>query len=211
MSFVQSPEVVVYEEDHAAAAKLAHGARMGPGWTSMFDPASNAILAYYADARPVLQPFYEFGKYGPPLFQAIQDLQPPSIYLHWRRATGGEKRLVYVRVNNFFALRGGITGESSMLAASLPSLDWIVINPATVLSNPSVLQRGSWHDRQFATNLPKPLTIYAGQSDGADDSHFSVRFHTPDGYGMLDGWLLNNDVLNLQATFAPGGGSSTRH
>jgi hypothetical protein len=88
-------------------------------------------------------------------------------------------------------------------------LRWIgvVIKPESLGSWPSFAASGSWHDALFRRDLPKPLTIFAGQSDPMDDSHFTMRFHLPQGEGKIDGWLLNNDQLSITAKM-PNGQSS---
>jgi hypothetical protein len=196
---------VVYEEDHAVATGLANGLPSGPDWTTLSDQApSRQILAYYAEVPPCLRAFVYQRRWGPiPIARRNFDLSAPALFLHGRQAKGMDARLIYVRVNNFFSLRG-TTDDTTANRNNLPALDWIVIKPQGLTSDPTILAHGEWRDPVFVYQMPKPLRMYAGQADPADDSHFTIRFHLPQGEGKIDGWLLQTDQLNLQATMPNG-------
>lgn len=42
------------------------------------------------------------------------------------------------------------------------------------------------------------VRIYAGQTDPADASHFTIEYDKPDGRHLIDGWLAEDDQVLLQ-------------
>jgi hypothetical protein len=51
------------------------------------------------------------------------------------------------------------------------------------------------------------FTLYAGQADPNDASHFTFRYVAKDGTGTIDGWLLDNDKVRFRALDGPYGHS----
>ena len=49
----------------------------------------------------------------------------------------------------------------------------------------------------------EPLTLYAGEPDANDESHFTVGYATSRGRGTIDGWLLSDDTVKLEVRDGP--------
>jgi hypothetical protein len=53
--------------------------------------------------------------------------------------------------------------------------------------------------------LPAPRRIFAGQADPNDASHFTIEYEWPSGVrGTIDGWLRDDDHVDLQIRPGPG-------
>jgi len=181
---------VAYEEDHEQATRLAGGKLHEPGWTTLSDQAGN-ILGFYL-VPELLNRYYDP--------ESGFTLQPCDhfLFLHARRAKGGQERLVYIRVNNVFAIRAGSdTDLAPGRTQEQQVLEWTVIQPGRLFSPPSKLASASWGDNTVWINMPKPLRIYAGQADPADASHLTFAFTTPQGTSQIDGWLQANDAVTF--------------
>jgi hypothetical protein len=48
------------------------------------------------------------------------------------------------------------------------------------------------------------LVVYAGQSDPADASHFTIRYSIDGSFGTIDGWLNDADDISMQVRDGPG-------
>lgn len=46
--------------------------------------------------------------------------------------------------------------------------------------------------------LPIARVIYAGQIDPTDESHFTIAFDADNGKGVIDGWVINDDLVKLE-------------
>jgi hypothetical protein len=110
-----------------------------------------------------------------------------EVFIHGRRAPGGEVRLVAVGFDPIAFMDGSDTpfcafsmGYRGPLS-SLHSLGWRV-----------------GEEFQFAVAPDKPLKLFAGHIDPADESHFTIDFDTGGTRRTIDGWLLPDDTVKLQ-------------
>jgi hypothetical protein len=126
MNFSLPPDAVVYEEDHDKASQLLKATPIGTGGSGLLTRAGingspQQVLAYYADIPFDFQAFLGTRMYRMGTTSFV--FRSPAVFLHWRKAKGGETRLVYVRVNDQFALRGDMDDPSGFSSAPA-ALDW---------------------------------------------------------------------------------------
>jgi hypothetical protein len=131
------------------------------------------------------------------------------VFLHRRRSPSGRERVVAVR-----CLPGYLT-SASVVQAFHPA----VVEPAAPwpLTSRPVLREG-----RFPGGYPvdAAVRVFGGQSDAADPSHFTIPYTVNDLPGTLDGWLRDDDTVDLRvrkgsadvypATRAPAGGAPGR-
>ena len=89
--------------------------------------------------------------------------------------------------------------------------------PAPTVHYRNDVLRAVFRDRSFLGALgaaeaggPPPgppdfgdLTLFAGQPDPADASHFTFDYQTPAGRGTIDGRIQPDDTIQFQATSGP--------
>ena len=187
MNFSPPANQVAYEEDAQQVPPIAGGKGSGLTWTTVTHPVGNRQTFYLT---PDLLRDSRLRNTG---FQ-LEARTACCLFLHARRARGGEDRLVYVEINYLFADRT----RYAKLSFNAPYvLDWEVIQPGSLSSHPRKLASGSWGDATFQIQMPRPLCIYSGQSDRADASHFTLKFTLPQRTGAIDAWLQADDQLKF--------------
>jgi hypothetical protein len=187
MTFAPPDDQVAYQEDAPQAPPLAGGNDGGLRWTTVTDPIGNRRAFYLTPEALRNSRDWETG------------CQPDAstgccLFLHARRARGGEDRLVYVEMNYVFTDRNRIT---KIEFSSPEALDWDVIQPGSLFSHPRHLATGQWGDATFHIQMPRPLCIYSGQADPADASHFTFKYKLPARTGTIDGWLQPDDQVKF--------------
>jgi hypothetical protein len=115
-----------------------------------------------------------------------------EVFVHERRASGGEKRLVAV---GFDPVAFAVGSEAPFKVGS-----WGYTNRISALEFSGATGDASL---RFAVAPDEPLKLYAGQPDPADESHFTIDYETPTGRGTIDGWLMPDDTVKLQIRDGP--------
>jgi hypothetical protein len=113
-----------------------------------------------------------------------------AVFCHARRSPGGNERLVVI----------------SSIASGLAR--GCVID---VRAEKPILRRASWLGSRglgspyYILGGPhrREATIFAGQPDQTDLSHFTIRYRCANAEGVIDGWLLDDDYLRLRALTGP--------
>ncbi len=189
MNFALPADQVVYEEDHDRAQRLWDSNALGGEFSGLQDPKGK-VLAFYAMPTLIGQ-FVDWDGPG-----RVLDPFSEFLFMHARRAKGGQERLVHIGIDRVFTLRA--TTDGGLPPDERDVLDWEVIRPCTRFGAPStLLANGTWGNHLFHINMPKPLRIYAGQIDPADGSHFTIQATTPQGTLTIDGWLQANDQISF--------------
>lgn len=49
----------------------------------------------------------------------------------------------------------------------------------------------------------RPVTLYAGQPDPADESHFTIAYESQGQKGTIDGWLMHDETVKLEVRDGP--------
>ena len=188
LAFAPAPGTVAYTEDAATIARLTGGALSGTGWATM---THNGKPIAYSLAPEALRRVEQT-----PGVDLPQGTGP--VFLHGRRASGGAERLVVVKtdVMRTYRVHGNkdVLGMDHLLNAS-------VMRPATLTSSPSVT-RTFWNPAAPAPAWGE-LTLFAGQPDPNDASHFTIDYLTPSGRGTIDGWLQADDTVKLAVRDGP--------
>jgi hypothetical protein len=117
--------------------------------------------------------------------------------VHGRRAPGGKETVVAI----------GFNALSFMEGSNTPFRVQVTRNRAALMS---LFYRASWDafGFRFIIDPAQPLTLYAGQADPADESHFTIDYATRAGRGTIDGWLLADDTVKLQVRSGPAADSN---
>ncbi len=79
-------------------------------------------------------------------------------------------------------------------------IDFIVIEPGTLLQKPVVFNGicSPLNPPKERTQPNKTFRIFSGHSDAFDSSHFSVNFQFGTYCGVLDGWLREGNIIEIQ-------------
>lgn len=115
-----------------------------------------------------------------------------EVFVHSRQRPDGTERLVALG----FDPGGFIFGETTPFrTVVLTPADWNHALPCTA----SAKAFG------FIFTVPpdQPLKLYAGQADPLDATHFTVEYETPAGKGTVDGYLKDDDSVNLKIRSGP--------
>jgi hypothetical protein len=119
-------------------------------------------------------------------------------FCHERTSPGGHKRLVTVDWPDKFAFLGGGLMLDKLLSAS-------VYGPAQASACRPLNVNPRPNELPISRYIPMPRRVFAGQSDPADASHFSIEYVWPDGlHGFIDGWLQDDDNVKLAVRSGPG-------
>ena len=146
---------------------------------------------------------YEEDADGTAAVSAFVTLPPPvwdSIFIHGRRAAGGPQRLVIVSTADQLSRR---TADSATPPPDLPVLRARVVRPATWAAGEAELSSRAVGVGPLSAVPYGGLRFYAGQPDPIDLSHFTIDYDTPDGVGTLDGYLMPDDSVKIEARDGP--------
>ena len=108
------------------------------------------------------------------------------VFLHRRRSPAGRDRVVAVRCWPLY-----LTSASVVQA-----MDPLVVEPAAAwpLTSRPIRRQG-----RFSGGYPVDgvVKVFGGQPDPADPSHFTIAYTVNDRPGVLDGWLRDDDTVDL--------------
>jgi len=176
------PVTPVYTTDPALAAKLLTSGR---GYDSS------------AAAGSLLHP--QVWEHVSDYAGLVHGLDAP-LFLHSRNRPDGVERLVAVR-----------PVPTASYAFTSPTKSWqkweLKIQPLTFLANTG----GSTQPLSCVGSTGVPLvytsddrvTIFAGQADASNASHFTIGYSINGHHGTLEGWLQNDDSIRLAARDGP--------
>jgi hypothetical protein len=114
--------------------------------------------------------------------------RPMIIFLHRRQSPSGEPRLVAV------------------YAPAGDSIEYVVLKIGTLISQPQRLKRSRGVTTGYSILNRRgedPLRVYMGEPDPSDASHFTIRYETPSGSGVIDGWLRDDESVALRVRDGP--------
>lgn len=189
LAYTAPPDQVVYEQDPARAAALL----AQPGYANPAAAGSSTEAALtprcWAEACRLA------GGLAPPTSAggsaaAVLGGAGPSgatLFLHERRTPSGQRRLVAIQT---------VPGLP-VLVGTVP----VLVEPGSLTAPPK--PHAPTIDADFDLRLPANPTgrryrYFAGQPDPADPAHFTVRFLADDVPGTVEGWLRDNDRLDLK-------------
>jgi hypothetical protein len=111
------------------------------------------------------------------------------VFLHSRRAPGGQERLVCVVVKPQLPFEPGV-GFDLIALAQIPADIRLGSRP----------QSCSPYGQSGALHLPlkAPLRLFAGQPDASYDSHFTIRAEIDGQPQLIDGWLMTDDSVRME-------------
>jgi len=151
------------------------------------DPAGGRFLQYI----PVeLRHFNEIAS----RLRQIGWLLRGAAFLHGRRSASGTVRLVLVWADRIYEEGGVLLVADSVVPATRSQGPRLAANTLRVLD---------------CGGPVKSLTIYAGQPDQADPSHFTIGYRLNDQPGTIDGWLLDSGKVKMQVRDGPATLSTT--
>ena len=137
--------------------------------------------------------------YGSTLFDPLPVELHGAIFVHGRRAGGGPERLVIVRWSRDKAALGAAGGPFAGGARDHPVFLARVVRPATWARGEAELSAQVLPVRGLSGVPFGGLTLYAGQPDPIDRSHFTIDYDVPEGVGTIDGYLMPDDSVKLEA------------
>jgi hypothetical protein len=117
----------------------------------------------------------------------------PVLFVHERRNSHGESRLVVVERGWPQRTMGDASGRGALFAISC-----LVVRPGTAFAAPLELCDSAEYIDTKARPRTLALRWYAGQCDPSDGSHFTIDFRLDGNPGVLDGWLRDDDTVRLQ-------------
>ena len=195
MTFSAPADMVVYEEEPGAVARLLHV----PAYTPYVPPSfsQSASTAQAAAFEPSC--WTTLNSVLPPLMRAyVRGYGIGAfIFLHERISPGGHRRLVCL---NYAPDR---TNLSPSFVNGFNYWSW-AFSPATWTTTLTGKDRVYGYDIMTSTPLHPPLVrIFAGQPDPNDPSHFTIRYQMWGQEDVLDGRLLDNDDVSLTPRHLP--------
>jgi hypothetical protein len=114
--------------------------------------------------------------------------RPDIIFLHRRQSPSGEPRLTVV-----YAPIGASIGYDVLKIGSLTSPPQRLKRSRGVTTGYTILNRRG----------EDPLRVYMGEPDPSEASHFTIRYETDSGNGVIDGWLRDDDSVALRVRDGP--------
>ena len=186
------PDTIVYSDDPATAAKLLADPRYfraTPDGPAVYDPVPLRQMQQWRQYEGSVS--HGRGPYG-------------GLFLHARRPAGGGgagggggERLVAVAVLPF----GG-----ELTAAHVVTFYGTTVRPGTLTRFWEVdgAQQEAFHLMMSGSDR---LTVFAGQPDPSDPSHFTIPYTWNGTGGTIDGWLRAGGKIDLR----PREGVARRH
>jgi len=190
LTYAAPPDQVVYEDDPVEAAGLL---AIGRDYLPCPMLGDTPAAAVHVPPPWAGSPAW----HGPPHARAV-------LYLHERRSPGGNRRLVAIQFLGKWA--GTDDGRYKPVwtvnpVVTVPS----AARPFSSTPQPAPAPANSrfrdpmagivWVARPF---LERRVRFFAGQSDPADPSHFTVGFEADGRKGTIDGWLRDDDKVQLR-------------
>ena len=172
MAYIAPPTQVILETDPIEAKKLLAA-------DSGYDTNSQATLAY------LIPP--QWLAYHTPIGGSFQT--SGTVFLHERTSRTNVRCLVAVDVNLI-----------PLAPRQVASLGARIIRPGSVLRGPRTGQsvtRGDGAQISFDRDAQR-LTIFAGQPDPNDSSHFTIDYELDGAHITLDGWLEDEQTVKIE-------------
>jgi hypothetical protein len=171
MTYRAKPDFIVHASDRAAIPQLL---QPGSGYLGSL-PSGHAFLV-----PPAYRSF---------VGSAIASRSFGTAFLHRRKSPGGAVRLVAVDLQIFNIDKG------TKYMVLMPT----VFEPSGLVSGPrNVPTRATGNGTQVFVMAADAYTIYAGQPDHADESHFTIDFAFNGVRHTLDGWLKDDDSVQIE-------------
>jgi hypothetical protein len=194
---------VIYTEDpQRGAALMGAGSSYSridvsqatvPDWPA---PVERPSPAYWNDISKVRQ-----------LDHGFQAGPGPLAFLHERKTPSGQQRLVAV----YFSTRQRFSPSANEpdIVRTFRRMDAAVYTPfapgtsatwtqSTIelrLPQPDVVRVTRAPDGSYTAQRPPSLTVFAGQPDPVDPTHFTVAYDIAGQGGVVDGWVLDKEVI----------------
>jgi hypothetical protein len=213
MTYTAGPEVVAYEEEPGAAAKLLAGGseyvatpngQWSPGGSTIVGVASGTVFmpscwSHFATANG-WQPSWNVGSIiltPTPVLAGAGPVPWAIIFLHKRTSPSGHTRLICMRYGPCSDLfNPGFIEDFDYVAG--------VIIPATMSDPPwPVIRNMDIEVKEYASSIPPKLRIFEGQPDAADASHFTIRYQIWGQEDVVDGYLLDDDSVRISQRNMP--------
>jgi hypothetical protein len=117
-------------------------------------------------------------------------LEADEVFTHGRRCAGGAERLVVV----------GFDPPAFMNGSDRPFRVWVMRRTGAWSSLDC---QANGEEFRFVVRPSQPLKLYAGVADPTDGSRFTIDYETPEGRGVIGGWLQPDDRVKLQVRSGP--------
>jgi hypothetical protein len=196
IAYTAGPDVVAYEDDPVAAAKLLASKKDYVAETVYYFRHVNEAPDRITCA--VLQPeciqhFETMTGLGP-LFNGVDwnRSRLAVAFLHELSTPTGHRYLVSIRI------------DPRQSPYEVPSLSFTTTTiPLAPTNGPIRGQSGGTVLGQQASRDRRPIRVYMGQPDPDDRSHFTIRYQLGDLEGVLDGYLRDNQGVDKLVTIEP--------
>ncbi|MGA2583698.1 MAG: hypothetical protein ABSG31_10515 [Tepidisphaeraceae bacterium] len=197
MNYSPGPDVVAYEEDPTAAANLMKkGSDYLPYKIDRGPPTGATVNA--ATLQPKCwKDYFSFipGAVALNLLFKESLLRPGTgaiIFMHERISPAGHRRLVWLRYAPDPATFCQRLVEGYNVDAETMTLATWKLTPTSQVNGYTTSIRGL----HIPSTVPKVL-IFVGQIDPRDASHFTIRYQMWGQEDVLDGYLCDNEYVNL--------------
>lgn len=186
--FVLSALVVV-------AASIAYGWRWYPRARVLWD--QRKLLNFeWPDGQTFAERTFEEAD---PFFTSGR-IYENQIMIHGRRTPKRPLRLIMVHADFFTRWQHrkwpGSQRQSSDITA-------IVLETSTWTSPSRPVGYGKLANNYLMSVPIGQLTFHAGRPDPQDESHFTIKYETPEGNGSIDGWLMPDDSVKFEVRDGP--------
>jgi WD40 repeat protein len=187
------PSLVCYTDDPAVSAKLPGGAYTNPGIYESYggSPVMHIDLNHYFLSKglaPLDSDLWTLGRpAGMSMPVPLSTTGRASVFMHQLRSPAGHQRLVSVVLED-----GGTEIEHDSLNTALRTGTYALASPTTP---PSVLNSHTL--TLYRWNANHPLTVFAGQPDPNDRSHFTIPIQFRGQRTVVDGYLRDDDSVLL--------------
>ncbi len=170
---------VVYDDDPAEASRLMKNEGYGPVFVAN---RSNVPGSWQAPAGALPAPWKTMG-----------GNEAGITFLHHRRSTSGKDRLIAV-----VAYLADATRRERAV-----KLDAVAFVPAGWRPGAELKTTGAVYSTGIQVASTGRLRLFSGQADPRDLSHFTIRYELNGKYGLIDGWLRENDELEMSFRDSP--------
>ncbi len=184
MQFSRPPTMIAYEENQADGPQLA-------ATDSNYIMRKDDFMGFTSwtyDDPPWHQLAGRLGTWNP----VSNMLGYSPIFLHERISPGGNHRLVAVFVD--------ATPVGFIYRVLKPAPPFGTLIRADVTSPLHDLQLLA---RNFPEDAKRPLTIYEGQPDDKDGSHFTIEYKIEKQHGLIDGSLQDDETIRFSVRYGP--------
>jgi hypothetical protein len=151
-------------------------------YAAPFGPPENADFALSPQCWSSFESALQGGRVAQVMSKSLGP-KTPTIFLHERISPAGHRRLVRVEsiMSNALSLPYGLTADLYQ-----PATVW---RDAKLLGRPQLLN----YSGRFVS-----AELFFGQPDPADASHFTIDFEVEGRKGVIDGWLRDDDTVQLK-------------